>query len=79
VYRPRGINDLQILFKKHFQSIAERDESKYAVTYGRFRIARITEVVEKFILCGLGAPGLLQGYRPHPAHRVKPCTNPACK
>ena len=52
VYRPRGINDLQILFKKHFQSIAEHYESKYAVIYGRFRIERITEVVEKFILCG---------------------------
>jgi len=52
VYRPRGINDIQILFKKHSQSIAEHYESKYAVNYGRFRIERITEVVEKFILCG---------------------------
>jgi hypothetical protein len=52
VYRPRGINDLQILFKKYFQSIAEHYESKYAVIYGRFRIERITEVVEKFIVCG---------------------------
>ena len=51
-YRPRGINDLQILFKKYFHSIAEQYESKYAVIYGRFRIERITEVVEKFILCG---------------------------
>jgi hypothetical protein len=30
VYRPRGINELQILFKKYFQSIAEQYESKYA-------------------------------------------------
>jgi hypothetical protein len=52
VYRPRSINDLQLLFKKHFQSIAEQYENKYAVIYGRFRIERITEVVEKFILCG---------------------------
>ena len=51
VYRPRGINDLQILFKKHFRSIADQYESKYAVIYGRFRIERITEVVEKFVLC----------------------------
>ncbi|HUU30397.1 MAG TPA: hypothetical protein VM123_21550 [archaeon] len=79
VYQPRGINALQLLFKKHFQSIAEQYESKYAVIYGRFRIERITEVVEKFIFCGLGAPGLLEGRRPHPAHRVKPCTNPDCK
>jgi hypothetical protein len=52
VYRPRGINDLQVLFKKHFQRIVEKYEIKYAVIYGRFRIERITEVVEKFILCG---------------------------
>jgi hypothetical protein len=44
--------DLQILFKKHFQRIVEQYESKYAIIYGRFRIERITEVVEKFILCG---------------------------
>ena len=52
VYRPRGVNDLQILFQKHFQRIAEHYESKYAIIYGRFRIERITEVVEKFIVCG---------------------------
>ena len=56
VYRPRGINAIQLLFKRCFQSIAEQYESKYAVIYGRFRIERITEVVEKFVLCGLGAP-----------------------
>ena len=67
------------LLKRYFQSIAEQYESKYAVIYGRFRIERITKVVEKFVLCGLGAPGLLPGGRPHPAHRVKLCTNPDCK
>ncbi len=69
VYHPRGINDLQILFKKHFQSIAEQYESKYAVIYGRFRIERITEVVEKFILCGDYSQGVA---------RIQ-CTNPECK
>jgi hypothetical protein len=59
VYRPRGINDLQMLFQKHFQSIAEQYESKYAVIYGRFRIERITEAVEKFILCGDYTPGTI--------------------
>jgi hypothetical protein len=60
VYRPRGINALQILFQKHFQRIAEQYESKFAIIYGRFRIERISEVVEKFILCGdySQAPGL---------------------
>ena len=79
VYRPRGINVLQLLFKKYFQSFADQYEAKHAIIYGRFRIEWITEVVEKFILCGLGVPGLLQGCRPPPAHRVKPCTNPDCK
>jgi hypothetical protein len=69
VYRPRGINDLQILFKKHFQRIVEQYESKFAVIYGRFRIERITEAVEKFILCGDYSRGVA---------RIQ-CTNPECK
>ena len=52
VYQARGINAVQLLFKKHFQSIADQYEDKHALIYGRFRIERITEVVEKFILCG---------------------------
>jgi hypothetical protein len=52
VYHPRGINALQLLFKKHFQSLADQYEDKHANIYGRFRIERITEVVEKFIVCG---------------------------
>jgi hypothetical protein len=51
VYQPRGINAaLQLLFKKHFQSLADRYEAKHTIIYGRLRIERITEVVEKFIL-----------------------------
>jgi hypothetical protein len=45
VYRPRGINVLQRLFKEHFQSFADQYEAKHAMIYGRFRIERITEVV----------------------------------
>jgi hypothetical protein len=63
VYRPRGINALQLLFKRHFQSIAEQYESKYALVYGRFRIERITEVVEKFVLCGDYSQGTSTGCR----------------
>ena len=58
-----------MLFKKHFQSIAEQYESIYAVIYGRFRIERITEVVGKFILCGDYSQGVA---------RIQ-CTNPECK
>ena len=51
MYQPRGINALQLLFEKHFQSFADQYEAKYAIVYGRFRIQRITEVVERFVLC----------------------------
>ena len=43
---------LQRLFKEHFRKLADQYEAKHAIIYGRFRIERITEVVEKFILCG---------------------------
>jgi hypothetical protein len=52
VYQPRGLNVLKLLFKKHFQGVADQYEAKHAIIYGRFRIERITEVVEKFILYG---------------------------
>ncbi len=69
VYQPRGINTVQLLFKKHFQSFADQYESKFAVIYGRYRIERITEVVEKFIICGDYSQGVA---------RIQ-CTNPDCK
>ena len=68
VYQPRGINALQRLFKEHFQSFADQYEAKHAIIYGRFRIERITEVVEKSVLCG----GYFQGIA-----RIQ-CTNPDC-
>jgi hypothetical protein len=69
VYQPRGINVLQLLFKKHFQTFADQHEAKHAIIYGRFHIGRITEVVEKFILCGDYSQGVA---------RIQ-CTNPDCK
>ena len=69
MYQPRGINALHLLFKKYFQNFAEQYEAKYAIIYGRFRIERITEVVEKFILCGDYTQGIA---------RIQ-CTNPDCK
>jgi hypothetical protein len=56
VYQPRGINALQLLFKEHFQSLADQYEAKHAIIYGRFRIKRITEVVKKFIQVVLFVP-----------------------
>ena len=76
VYQQRGINAVQLLFKKHFQSLADQYEYKYAIIYGRFRIERITEVVEKFIRCG-------DYSQPKVPDRVGiariQCTNPDCK
>ena len=69
VYQPRGINVVQLLFKKHFQSSADQYEDKHALIYGRFRIKRITEVVEKFVLCGDYSQGVA---------RIR-CPNPDCK
>ncbi len=69
IYQPRGINAVQLLFKKHFQSFAVQYESKFAGIYGRIRIERITEVVEKFILCGDYSQGVA---------RIQ-CTNPNCR
>jgi hypothetical protein len=69
VYEPRGINVLQRLFKKHFQSFAGQYEAMHAIICGRFRIERITEVVEKFVLCGDYSKGVA---------RIQ-CTNPDCK
>ena len=68
VYQPRGINAVQLLFKKHFRSFADQYEHKDGLIYGRFRIERITEVVEKFILCGDYSQGVA---------RIR-CTNPDC-
>ena len=64
VYQPRGINAVQLLFKKHFQNLADRYEEKHATIYGRFRIKRITEVVEKFILCGDYSEGIAESNAP---------------
>jgi len=69
LYQPRGINILQLLFKEHFQSFANQYEAKHAIIYGRFRIERITEVVEKFILCGDYTQGIA---------RIQ-CTNSDCR
>jgi hypothetical protein len=68
-YQPRGISALQLLFKEHFQSLTDQYEDKYAIIYGRFRIMRIIEVVEKFIRCGDYSQGIA---------RIQ-CTNPDCK
>ena len=51
-YAQRGTNVLQTIFKEHFPDFADSYEEMYAHTYGRFRLERITEVVENFMSCG---------------------------
>jgi len=50
-------------------TFAAQYEDRHAIIYGRFRIKRITEVVEKFVLCGDFSQGVA---------RIR-CTNPDCK
>ena len=69
IYVQRGTNVLQTIFKGHFQDFADSYEEKYAPTYGRFRLDRITEVVEHFISCGDYTQGVA---------RIQ-CTNPECR
>ena len=52
VHQPPGFNALQLLFGKHSQSFADQYGAKYAITYGRFRIERITGALRRFVLCG---------------------------
>lgn len=69
IYQQRGINSVRLPLKKYFQNIASQYKDNRAIIYGRFRINRITEVVEKFILCGDYPQGVA---------RIQ-CTNPNCK
>ncbi len=68
-YAQRGTNVLQTIFKEHFPDYADSYDEMYAPTYGRFRLERITEVVENFMSCGDYTKGIA---------RIQ-CTNPECK
>jgi len=46
-YIPRGQNDLECIFKDHFEKFKEQYDEKYAKTYGNYRIDRITKVLFK--------------------------------
>ncbi|MBA7538269.1 hypothetical protein ES705_30544 [subsurface metagenome] len=53
--------------KEHFDEFAENYDEKYAKIYGRFRIERITEVVDNFIGCGDYSQGIARvGEKLHP-------------
>ncbi len=69
VYIPREQNVIQRILKDHFLDFEECYDELYAKEYGKYRIIRIKEAVEKFLECGDYSKGIA---------RIK-CTNPECK
>jgi len=68
VYKPRSRNVIQTILKNHFSDFEKRYDDHYADKYGKYRIIRIKEEVEKFLECGDYSKGIA---------RIK-CTNPEC-
>jgi len=68
VYTPRELNVIQKILKDHFSDFEKRYDDHYADKYGKYRIIRIKEAVEKFLECGDYKKGIA---------RIK-CTNPDC-
>ena len=68
VYKPRSRNVIQTILKNHFSNFEKHYDDHYADKYGKYRIIRIKNAVEKFIGCG--------DYSKRIA-RIK-CTNPEC-
>ena len=68
VYVPRVQNVIQKIMADHFSGFEECYDELYAKEYGKYRIIRIKQAVEKFIECGDYSKGIA---------RIK-CTNPEC-
>ena len=68
VYKPREKNVIQEILQNHFKSFEENYDTQYSGKYGKYRIIRIKETVERFIECGDYSKGMA---------RIK-CTNPHC-
>jgi hypothetical protein len=68
VYKPREKNVIQEILQDHFKSFEENYDTQYSEKYGKYRIIRIKEAVEKFLECGDYTKGIA---------RIK-CTNPDC-
>ena len=68
VYKPRSRNVIQTILKNHFSDFEKHYDDYYADKYGKYRIIRIKQAVEKFIECGDYSKGIA---------RIK-CTNPNC-
>ena len=68
VYKPREKNVIQEILHDHSKSFEKIYDAQYSEKYGKYRIIRIKEAVEKFIECGDYSKGVA---------RIK-CTNPDC-
>ena len=68
VYTPREQNVIQRVLKDHFPDFEKNYDDHHADKYGKYRIIRIKEAVEKFLECGDYSKGVA---------RIK-CTNPQC-
>ena len=69
VLKPREKNVIKEILQDHFNAFEENYETKYSDKYGKYRIIRIKETVERFIECGDYSKGIA---------RIK-CTNSHCK
>jgi len=49
---PRGANILRHIFHHHFPAFVQSCDSLYAKDFGKFRLERISYVVDKFESCG---------------------------
>ena len=68
VYVPKEQNVIQEILQDHFSDFEEQYDDHYAKQYGKYRIIRIKETVEKFLECGDYSKGIA---------RIK-CPNPVC-
>jgi hypothetical protein len=44
-------NGVKTFYTRNVKGLADEYEAKHAIIYGRFRMKRVTKVVEKFVLC----------------------------
>jgi hypothetical protein len=68
VYTPGEQIVIQKILKDHFSDLKKRYDDHYADKHGKYRIIRIEQAVEKFIVCGDYSKGIA---------RIK-CTNTDC-
>jgi len=70
-YVPRAANILRLIFHDHFHTFADAYDSLYAQDYGKFRLQRISRVVDRFAICGDYTKGIVR-IRSHgiPRHSV---------